>query len=270
MNISARWTCLVVALAFMCAATVEIKGKCLIRHKKSATKTAEPATPMALIPAGSFKMGSDGWRKNPPDEFPRHTVWLDAFYMDKYEVTAAQYLCFAKASGKKTPPTLTGRFHPITGVSWHDAVAYCKWTGKRLPTEAEWEKAALADRPHRLNHPSTAEEQLRHQQAKEEATRPVGEAPPNQYGLYDMDGNVWEWCADWYDENYYAHSPPINPKGPETGNSRVLRGGASHYGLGVHVVRPAARMWASPDEPNDYGFRCAKDSDTFKKNNEKN
>lgn len=246
-----------------------ITAESLSRYKENTDKTNVASTPMSLIPSGTFNMGSDGWRTNPPDEFPLHTVWLNAFYIDKYEVTTAQYLDFAKASGKKLPPTYLGHFHPISGISWHDATAYCKWVGKRLPTEAEWEKAASPQNLHPPKYSSLVRERIRYEKAPYGTTRPIGETLPNQYGIYDMYGNVWEWCADWYDENYYAHSPARNPKGPPAGNSRVLRGGASCYGLGVQVSRPTARLWAEPEETGGYGFRCAKDFDTVKKTNEK-
>ncbi|MBC8234001.1 formylglycine-generating enzyme family protein [bacterium] len=195
---------------------------------------------MRLIPAGEFQMGSNN---GDSDEKPVHTVNLDAFYMDKYEVTVGQYKKFIQATGHRAPnwssvsqysPTDN---HPIIYVSWDDAQAYCKWAGKRLPTEAEWEKAARgglvgkkypwgdeapdAGGKYRANFDpgNYTEDGYRY-------CAPVGSFPPNGYGLYNMAGNVWEWCSDWYDGNYYFSSPRNNPPGPASGSHRVLRGGS--------------------------------------------
>ncbi len=199
--------------------------------------------PMVLIPAGEFQMGSnygDG------DEKPVHTVYLDAFYIDKYEVTNAQYKKFMDATGYKAPeywndPDLNKPDHPVVGVSWYDAVAYAEWAGKRLPTEAEWEKAA---RGGLVGKRYPWGDSISHDDAnydgtggkdRWEYTSPVGSFAPNGYGLYDMAGNVWEWCSDWYYRFYYFslyyrfyyfRSPRANPRGPDSGTIKVLRGGS--------------------------------------------
>ena len=218
---------------------------------------------MVLIPAGEFQMGSND---GDDDEKPVHTVYVDAFYMDKYEVTNAQYRKFIDATGYRAPRYWSGsRYNapdqPVVGVSWHDAAAYAKWSGKRLPTEAEWEKAARGGLPGK-KYPWG--DSIGHDDANYSGTggkdhwsgtSPVGSFSANGYGLYDMAGNVWEWCSDWYDSSYYANSPSRNPVGPGSGQSRVLRGG-SWDANGVNL-RYALRGGNNPTSTSsDSGFRC--------------
>jgi iron(II)-dependent oxidoreductase len=216
---------------------------------------------MVLIPTGDFQMGSNDY----DSEKPIHTVYLDAFYIDIYEVTNAQYKKFMDATKYKEPSywndsKFNASNHPVVGVSWNDAVAYAKWAGKRLPTEAEWEKSA---RGGLVGKKYPWGDTLTHDDAnysgtggkdKWENTSPVGSFAPNRYGLYDMAGNVWEWCADWYDSKYYASSPKSNPKGPGSGKSAVLRGGSwdDYADLDLRV---AARFFPSGDL-SLVGFRC--------------
>jgi formylglycine-generating enzyme required for sulfatase activity len=225
--------------------------------------TGKDGAPMVLIPEGEFEMGSDDGRD---DEKPI-TVYLDAFYMDKYEVTNALYKKFMDATGYKAPrywddKKFNAPNHPVVGVNWNDAVAYTKWAEKRLPTEAEWEKAA---RGGLVGKKYPWGDELSHDYAnysgtggkdKWEYTSPVGSFDPNGYGLYDMAGNVWEWCDSWYDNKYYDNSPKSNPAGPSSGKYRVLRGG-SWYGS-VDPLRAADRNAdGPPDTSDDVGFRCA-------------
>jgi formylglycine-generating enzyme required for sulfatase activity len=195
--------------------------------------TGKDGALMVPIPAGDFQMGSNDY----DNEKPIHTVYLDAFYIDIYEVTNAQYKKFMDATGHKAPycwndSKFNAPNHPVVGVSWDNAVAYAKWAGKRLPTEAEWEKSArggLVGKKYPwgdiLTH-DDANYSGKGGKDKWEQTSPVRSFAPNGYGLYDMAGNVWEWCEDWYSNNYYANSPKSNPKGPGSGKWRVLRGGS--------------------------------------------
>lgn len=223
---------------------------------------------MVLIPAGWFSMG-DHHDVGDSDEKPVHTVYIDAFYMDVYEVTNAQYEQFMDATGHRPPafwddPDFNQPNHPVVGVSWHDAVAYAEWAGKRLPTEAEWEKAA---RGGLVGNKYPNGDSITHDDANYSGTggrdiwtytSPVGSFPPNGYGLYDMAGNVWELCSDWYDANYYSVSPPNNPKGPNSGTYRVLRGGS--WSFNAYYLRCAFRNWiVAYGTLNFVGFRCSQD-----------
>jgi formylglycine-generating enzyme required for sulfatase activity len=201
---------------------------------------------MVLVPAREFRMGSN---EGDADEKPVHQVYLDAFYIDKYEVTNALYEKFMQATGRQAPVYWNDKDYntpnqPVVGVSWHDAEAYCQWAGKRLPTEAEWEKAARGTDGRIYPWGNQWEERKANSSGTADGyqyTAPVGsfETGKSPYGAYDMAGNVWEWVADWYAEKYYQGSPARNPTGPESGQSRVLRGGAWHYNQ--YYVRASSR-----------------------------
>ncbi|MCX5786196.1 MAG: formylglycine-generating enzyme family protein [Elusimicrobia bacterium] len=226
----------------------------------AAKKERQPAD-MALISAGQFMMGSpDGVGSD--SEHPRHKVNLDAFYIDKHLVTVAQYRKFARATHRKMcqqPPYSAGN-HPVVYVVWDDADAYCRWARKRLPTEAQWEKAARAGTATRWSFGDDARrlgEYAWYDGNSDQKTHPVGQKKPNQYGLYDMQGNVWVWTADWYDKNYYHNSPEKNPKGPLTGKERALRGGA--WNNPPDNVRAASRGRTTPNlRYAAFGLRCAR------------
>jgi formylglycine-generating enzyme required for sulfatase activity len=207
---------------------------------------------MVLTPVGEFQMG-DNFNEGGDDERPVHTVYLDAFYIDKYEMTNALYKKFMEATGHRTPadwtnPSFNQPNQPVVGVSWDDAEAYARWAGKRLPTEAEWEKAArgglVGKRYPRGNDISHNDENYYGTSGADiwQGLAPVGKFPPNGYGLYDMSGNVYEWVADWYLANYYAISPQKNPKGPDTGSWRVLRGGTWSNSLYQLALRRPQRQ----------------------------
>jgi formylglycine-generating enzyme required for sulfatase activity len=250
---------------------------------------------MVLIPAGDFIQGSSGdeinaaiqmcdtafggsgWCPHPAewftDETPRRIVYLDAFYMDKWEVTNEQFAHFAAAAGYMTDAEKRGEAQtwrtlntpgrenlPVVWMSWNDANAYCQWAGKRLPTEAEWEKAARGT-DGRIWPWGSDWEAGRSNTSDGGAgdvvvvgSYPTGASP---YGIMDMTGNVWEWVADWYDANWYSHSPTNNPAGPNQGVSRVLRGGG--FRNPPWEVRAVHRHSGGADGyAPDHGFRCAK------------
>ena len=227
---------------------------------------------MVLIPTGEFEMGSN-------DKKPVHTVHLDAFYIDIYEVTNAKYRKFIQFRGHAEPEYWNNSNYnqpnqPVVGVTWYDAMAYAQWAGKRLPTEAEWEKAARGGLKGK-RYPWG--DNISHDDANYlgtggrdtwATTAPVGSFPPNNYGLYDMSGNVWEWCLDEYQADFYSKSPRTSTN-PIAGESilyvmknftnvkswRVLRGGS--WLLNIYGVRVALRLRIYPDVRfASFGFRC--------------
>ena len=245
---------------------------------------------MVLIPAGDFEMGSND-KDAEENEKPVHTVYLDAFYIDKYEVTVGQYKQFIQATGHPAPnwdwvseisPTDQ---HPIATVSWHDAMAYAKWAGKRLPTEAEWEKAARGGLIS-MKYPwgnatpngtqcNFADKNFDVEWADKNAddgyeyTAPVGSFPPNGYSLHDMAGNAWEWCLDEYQIGFYTRSQRRNPFPEHSIDSvkynftniktdRILRGGSCYAPSMFSSV--SFRFYQSPISfsSSGTGFRCVK------------
>jgi sulfatase modifying factor 1 len=239
--------------------------------------------PMVLIPEGSFPMGvPHGDRDGGRDEYPRHDVFVNNFYIDKFELTNSRYLEFVKATNHRIPQnpknatrnlwegdTITESLadRPVINVDWADAQAYCQWAGKRLPTEAEWEKAAkgTADRrfPWGNVEPTNKHLNFNQQWIGEKTLMPVGsyELGKSPFGVYDMAGNVWEWVNDWYDAKYYEKSPAKNPMGPESGTKRVLRG--SGWQNETPTVRIFTRVDSDPTIRNEStGFRCAMDART--------
>jgi formylglycine-generating enzyme required for sulfatase activity len=222
---------------------------------------------MVVIPAGPFLMGGDF-----DEERPRHRVLLDAFWIDRFEVTNERYAAYLRATGAAAPQywNKNDRFHagekfprhPVIGISWFEANAFCEWNGKRLPTEAEWEKAARGARDGAAYPWGDVLEKSR-ANFEGQGTVPVGSYPPSGYGLFDMAGNVWEWVSDWFDPRYYEKSPEMNPPGPESGQDKVLRGGSWVDGSGPNRV--AHRHWYPP--ANEYkwlGVRCAKSVESRK------
>ena len=227
--------------------------------------------PLIFIPAGEFLMGSQAGQE---DERPAHHVYLDAFYIDKYEVTTGRYAKFMRVQRPTRPfkwqEALRGRQaeKPVIGVDWYDAKEYCEWAGRRLPTEAEWEKAARGT-DHRTypwgeDAPTRAYTNAGQRAWKGYDTlTAVGSHAPGHSpdGVADLSGNVWEWIADRYDQRYYETSPSRNPRGPSTGPLRVLRGGA--WNNDATTIRGANRAAYAPAmRRNDVGFRCAMDGAT--------
>jgi len=242
---------------------------------KTPTATAFPdeitenGVPMRLVPAGEFEMGSTNGES---DETPVHTVYLDDFYMDKYEVTNALYKTCVDAGGCKTPPQNTSSYtrdsyygnpefddYPVIYVDWNQAQAYCQWRDASLPTEAQWEKAARGtdERIYPWGEGIDCDK-ANYSGCKGDTTK-VGsyESGQSPYGIYDLAGNVWEWTADWYSETYYQSSPSENPLGPDSGQYRMLRGGScGSYG---NNVRSSDRNWNLPTGASyGIGFRCSR------------
>ena len=192
---------------------------------------------MVFVEGGTFIMG-DSWGDGNSDEHPEHQVTLGNFKISKTEVTVRQYRQYCGETGRKMPESPPWGWlddHPITKVSWHDCVAYCDWLSEkldaeyRLPTEAEWEYAARGGKQSKGTKYSggrSIELVGWFDENSNDRTQQVATKKPNELGLYDMSGNVWEWCRDWYEESYYKNSPSTNPRGPSTGSHRVLRGGS--------------------------------------------
>jgi serine/threonine-protein kinase len=245
------------------------------------TIDVEAPAGMVYIPAGEFAMGCDpahnGGFSCIADALPLHMIILDAYFIDQYEVTTIQYAECVAADGCENPSrtnsaTRESYFanpefdnYPVIFVTWSDAAAYCAWAGKRLPSEAEWEKAARGSEvkaypwgdgdpacklANSFNNPDGS--------ACTGDTSAVGSYPEgnSEYGVADMTGNVWEWVADWYSGTYYAESPAVNPPGPEGSSNKVLRGG------GWSSKWPQLLTGNRTFDPNfhssnDLGFRCA-------------
>jgi formylglycine-generating enzyme len=242
---------------------------------------------MILIPSGSFHMGEDYYGHFfepvlsglihfyiPKDEEPKHEIYLNSYYIDAWEVTTARYGHFLKATGIAPPDHWAdvqgdpSGNRPVIGLSWNDANAYCQWVGRRLPTEAEWERAARgvegrtypggdSKKNFRNDKYFTDRNHLRdwdgYQRLWEVGQYAEGMTPE---GVYDLGGNVMEWVADWYQDEYYKHSPSRNPLGPSTGEKKVVRDIA---GWGHRARWKTHTRWSEPPlTQNVYlGFRCA-------------
>jgi sulfatase modifying factor 1 len=236
--------------------------------------------PMVVIPEGPFAMGSHDGGGN---ERPEHTVVLSRYAIDQFEVTLSLYAKFLEATKHKAPPlwdedsVASAGNRPTVGVTWEDAQAYCKWAGKRLPTEAEWEKAARGtdgrkfpwgdmqpfvdianyNRGQWVSYGITlAPVDMVGGMSVRHGTKEGGKSP---YGAFHMAGNAAEWVADWYDREYYQKSPEKNPPGPESGEKRVIRGGS--WNDVPAGIRSTARVAAEPTFRDlTLGFRCALES----------
>jgi formylglycine-generating enzyme required for sulfatase activity len=229
---------------------------------------------LVYVPAGSFLMGSDKSVDSQAfdSELPQHTVTLDAFWIDQTLVTNAMY-ARCVAAGSCTAPQYSGSYsrssyygdsqyadYPVINMKWSMADAYCRWAGRQLPTEAQWEKAAHGTdgRIYPWGNQAPDKTLANYNQFVGDTSKvgsyPAGASP---YGALDMAGNAYEWVADWYSATSYKDSPTNNPAGPaSSGNGRVLRGGS--WIINTRAIRSAGRIYLTPTDTNsDFGFRCA-------------
>ncbi len=229
--------------------------------------------PMVTIPAGEFLMGNPEG-KGRADEWPQRSVYLDAFAIDQVEVTNERYMRFVMSTGHRNPPNPYGTGPllsvkgieqlPVAQTTWYDAKAYCSWAKKRLPTEAEWEKAARGTDGRLFpwgNEPATLKRANFDREWEDEKTLyPVGSLPggDSPYGVKDMAGNAREWVSDWYDPEYYKHAPDRNPQGPDKkGVVRSIRGGSWHSPV-ADITTSARGRGGFALQTHGTGFRCAR------------
>jgi formylglycine-generating enzyme len=229
--------------------------------------------PMVTIPAGEFLMGNPEG-KGRDDERPQRSVYLNEFAIDQVEVTNERYMAFVKSIGHRNPPNpySTGSLTSITGIeqlpvvqtTWYDAKAYCSWAKKRLPTEAEWEKAARGTDgrlyPWGNELPTAKRANFDREWEDERTLHAVGSLPDGDspYGVKDMAGNVREWVSDWYDADYYQHAPNRNPQGPDKkGVVRSIRGGSWHSPAS-DITTSARGRGGFALQTHGTGFRCVR------------
>jgi formylglycine-generating enzyme len=234
------------------------------KPKSAPSQTPPPAGPAGIqwvfIKGGTFKMGDTAGDE---DEKPVHTVTVSDFYLSKTEVTVAQFRAFCEAKDRPMPSSPKWGeqdLYPIVYVSWEDANRFCKWAEGRLPTEAEWEYAAKGGSRSggfQYSGSNALDEVAWYQNNSGKQMHAVGTKKPNELGLFDMNGNAWEWCSDWFGENYYQNSPSENPQGPDAGECYVLRGGC--WSDDSKIVRCSNRIKGYPDFRNfSIGFRIAR------------
>ena len=232
------------------------------------TMVGKDGAPMVLVPAGEFIMGSE---QGDDDEQPVHRVFLDSFYLDTFEVTNGRFAKFVAAIQSEPPwgfadhdtPVLHAD-RPVRWVTWLEATGYCLWAGKRLPTEAEWEKAARGTDGRTYpwgQEPPTPVHAVFGLKEGAETVAPIGdrEKGTSPYGVHDLAGNLYEWVSDWYDDAFYTTTPTINPRGPAEGPAKGQRGGS--YINSPYRLRASFRTKGDPTEHDPHvGFRCAQDA----------
>lgn len=234
-------------------------------YNKIFKKLIDDTIEMLLIKGGTFQMG-DSFGDGESIERPIHLVTVSDFYIGKTEVTVAQYRAFCIATGRampSAPPWGWHNDHPVVKISWNEAKAFCDWIGCRLPTEAEWEYAAKGgnkSQGYKYSGSNTVDDVAWYSRNSTNSTHSVGTKKANELGLYDMSGNVWEWCIDWHDSEYYNNSTNMNPQSPSIGSlPRVIRGGS--WCEDPWFARCSLRG-SSGNIPisrnNDNGFRCAR------------
>ena len=306
----ARFALLLVLTATVIGLTIRLfraVAKTPPRTTASIIAPQAPAAGLVHIAAGSFQMGAD--HADQIDQRPARSVSLRAFWIDKHQVTNRRFAAFVEATSYVTTAERVGKSmvfdpargtwqltdgaqwrhpdgpnsslaghdnHPVVQVSWHDAVAFARWSGGRLPTEAEWEYAArggLFDTDYPWGRELAPDDiylanywqgwfpEVDHRLDGFGGTAPVGSFPPNRFGLYDTSGNVWEWCADWYARDAYEIGDASQPTGPTSGTERVRRGGSWLSAANTdHGIRVATRDSAAPTvATNHTGFRCVHD-----------
>jgi len=254
----------------------------------SAFKTALEMNRMVRVEGGTYKMGSkDSDKTADNDEQREHEVTIKTFEISKFEITVWEWKQYTKANKLSMPAKPDWGWqdnYPINGITWEEAIAYCNWLSKkeklqpvyskqgpnyvcnfkangyRLPTEAEWEFAAkggVKSKGYKFSGGNDANEVAWHKAISKNSPHTVGTKLPNELGIYDMSGNVWEWCWDWYNKDYYKIEKGDNPKGPEMGERRTVRGGS--WDSQVNYLRPANRISTPQNKTHEfYGFRVAR------------
>ncbi len=248
--------CVRFAIAVLLVAPIRTAGAASLPKKI----TSSDGAPMVLVPAGKFIMGSNS---GDDSEEPRRKVYIDGFYIDKYELTNAGFRAAGMRTKENYGPKFNGSKQPVAGVTWFQARDYCAKVGKRLPSEAEWEKAARGTDGRKYPWGDSWEpDKVIWRKNSGGKPHPVGRSyntNESPYGAVDMAGNVWEWAQDVYSPHYYIDAPTRNPKGPSSGDMRIFRGGAWSYTFATDF-RAAKRGRSIPEtRVSSRGFRCAKD-----------
>lgn len=266
-----RWRCMSLFVTATCAVA-------LTPVLAAPTLKELDPVPMVTVPGGPFLMGSEN-PKGRADEWPQRSVHVDTFAIDQVEVTNERYMAFVAATGHRSPPNPYGtgvlvsakgiEQLPVVQVTWYDAKAYCAWAKKRLPTEAEWEKAARGTDgrmfPWGNETPSPTRANFDREWVDDKTLYAVGSLSggDSPYGIKDMSGNAREWVQDWYDPDYYANAPDRNPQGPDKGIVRVIRGGSWHSPQS-DITATARGRGGFALQTHGTGFRCVRGGETAK------